>query len=70
MRKFAKNAASILKYDGRTEREGGKAAARQTTHFSEVLLSDLARIVAAWPTLPDAAKAAILAALGAAPSKS
>jgi hypothetical protein len=36
--------------------------ARQTAHFQEVLLPDLARLVAAWPTLPETAKVAIRAA--------
>jgi hypothetical protein len=43
--------------------------ARQTAHFSQDLPTDLARVVNARPALPEAAKAAILAALGAAQSK-
>jgi hypothetical protein len=44
----------------------GNSTAHQTAHFSEVLPPDLARVVAAWPTLPASVKAAILAAVEAA----
>jgi hypothetical protein len=43
------------------KRAAGNRTARQTAHFSQDLPADLARVVAAWPTLPEKVRAAILA---------